>query len=136
MKRPRICNHLCVVQRKCLQRSAAEKGMKFKKTCSQLLCEKTTPCYWHTHAVIWIYCRNPDRVWDPKCTMKTYSLQKCGVVRLLTGEVKVSGRKGYVTNNKRFRDWEQRAEQLVANMLSNPSVSSSTFKQFISSIFY
>lgn len=50
-----------------------------------------------------------------------------GVARLLTGEVKVSARKGYVTNNKRFRDWEQRAEQLVADVLSNPSVSSSVY---------
>lgn len=60
-------------------------------------------------------------------TGKTYSLQKWGVARLLTGEVKVSARKGYVTNNKRFRDWEQRAEQLVADVLSNPSVSSSVY---------
>lgn len=136
MERPRICNNLWVVQRKCLQRSAAEKGIKFKKTCSQLPCEKTKACYWHMHAVIWIYWRNSDGLWDPECTMKTYSLQKCGVVRLLTGQVKVSGRKGYVTNKKRFRHWEQRAEQLVANMLSNSSVSLSIFKQFILSIFY
>lgn len=64
------------------------------------------------------------------------SLQNRGVVRLLAGKVNTPSRKGYVTKNKRFRDWEQRTGQLVANLLSNPSVSSSMFKSFISSIFY